>query len=89
MNTEAEILCEILTNQLCVVEHTCHTSPWEAEAGEQEFKARISYIASSRPVWDTWNYVSKEKEKIKKNRQTKSNHVLKDHRTMIKCGFFL
>jgi hypothetical protein len=34
---------------------------------KEEFKANVSYIMSSRPIWDTWDSVSTHKKKTKAN----------------------
>jgi hypothetical protein len=41
--------------------------PRVSERYEEEFKAILSYIAHSRPVWDIRTHISKEREKEKKD----------------------
>lgn len=43
--------------------HTCNSSTREAEVGGSGFKANPNHMASSGPVWDTWDAVLNKENK--------------------------
>lgn len=43
--------------------HTCNSSTREAEVGGSGFKASLNHMASSGPVWDTWDAVLNKENK--------------------------
>lgn len=46
--------------------HTCNSSTREAEVGGSGFKASLDHMASSGPVWNTWDAVSNKENKTLK-----------------------
>lgn len=46
-----------------MVVHTCNSSTQEVEAGGSRFKINLDYMASSGPIWDTWDAVSNNKKR--------------------------
>lgn len=47
-----------------MVVHTCNSSTQEVEAGGSRFKINLNYMASSGPIWDTWDAVSNNKKEL-------------------------
>lgn len=51
------------------VVHTHSSNIWRAEANDQTFKAILSYVTSSRPVWDTLDFAPNKTKHTRKYHQ--------------------